>query len=230
MWSSRERGVALLAAAIVAGLGVLLLVGAGPLARSAPARGSASGVEPLPPPTRSSTATAADLVVTVSVTPNRPGANAVTVQASSSRRPPPAAVDGVAVEVAGGAGRVLLALAAPETFAGTVRLAAAGPVRITAVVSRAGQRITVPVAWSVDQPLAAPSQPASGPVTDADPGLRSVVDLLAAPLLGALILVGWRWSRRRRRPGPEPRPEPEPASAPEAEPEQAAEPVLGGVP
>jgi copper transport protein len=167
----------------------------------------------------------ADLVVTVSLTPNRPGANALAVQASSSRRPPPAAVDGVAVEVAGGAGRVPLALTAPGTYVGTVRLAAAGAVRITAVVSRAGKRIAVPVGWTVDPPLTVPSEPASGqPAADSDPGLRSMVNLLAVPLLGALVLVGWRWTRRRRRAGA---PDPDPEASPE--PMQTAEPVLGGV-
>src|SRR6266536_2841109 len=79
MWSSRERG-AMLAAATAAVLGVLLLAGAGPLARTAPASGSASGVEPLPPPTRSSSTSVADLVVSVSVAPDPPGIKEFTVQ------------------------------------------------------------------------------------------------------------------------------------------------------
>ncbi len=214
----------MLAAATAAVLGVLLLAGAGPLARTAPASGSASGVEPLPPPTRSSSTSVADLVVSVSVAPNRPGVNEFTVQAASSRRPPPAPVDGVLLDLAGG-GRVTLARTGPGVYSGTGRLAVAGAVRISAVISRAGRRITAPLPWSVDPPLPAPTAPsapeASQPAVDADPGLRSVLDILAAPLLGGLILLGWRWLRRRRPATP-----PAPQHGPAAE---TPERVLEGV-
>jgi copper transport protein len=201
MWSSRERG-AMLAAAAAASLGILLLVGAGSLARTAPARGSASGVEPLPPPARSSVATVADLVVTLSVSPNRPGVNQFTVQAVSSRRPPPAPVDGVVIEFSGG--RIRLERTGSAVYSGTGQLRAAGSVRITAAITRAGRRVTAPLAWSVDPALPAPATPAAPvagqPAGDSDPALRSIVDVVAVPLLGALVLVVLRVLRRRRPP------------------------------
>jgi copper transport protein len=96
------------------------------------------------------TAQVADLVISVSVTPNRPGSNAVTLQVSSSRRPPPAPVD--AVELALATRPILLRQLEPGQYAGTAVLDTAGPARFTATVHRAKAGLPVEVEWSVDPP------------------------------------------------------------------------------
>jgi copper transport protein len=205
MWSSRDRCAAGAAVAVAAVAAVAcLFVGGGGLASAAPAARSAPGTEPLPSPARISGATVGDLVVTVSAAPNRPGVNEFTVQVASSRRPPPARVDGVqlaGVPLDAGAGLLPLQPTAPGVYTGTGRLPAAGPVRITVLVRRAGQRLAVPMSWSVG-PAAAPiAAPAAGPAPGrTDPtGLRSAGQLLIAPLLGALVLGLRRLFRARSR-------------------------------
>src|SRR5205807_1682399 len=62
-----------------------------------------NGAPAAAPPVRSGTV--ADLIVSVSVTPNRPGVNGFTVRAASNRRPAPAPIDDVALQLgAGGVG------------------------------------------------------------------------------------------------------------------------------
>ena len=185
---------------IEAGFGALLLVAVGVLLESAPARGPALAVAPAAPATtETASASVADLVVTVSVTPNRPGVNGFTVLAASSRRPPPAPVDGVELRVAGGhdGGVIALRQVAPGRWFGTGRLDQAGRLRLTTVVRRAGKRLAAPLSWWVGSPL--PPQQAV-----AAPGRRLApyVDGVALSLLaGALALGGWRLvlARRRRR-------------------------------
>jgi copper transport protein len=206
MWSSRDRCAAGAAVAVAALAAVaFLFVGVGGLASAAPAARSAPGTEPLPSPARISGATVGDLVVTVSAAPNRPGVNEFTVQVASSRRPPPARVDGVqlaGVPLDAGAGLLPLQPTAPDVYTGTGRLPAAGPVRITVLVRRAGQRLAVPMSWSVGPaaaPIAAPAAgPAPGRATDPT-GLRSAGQLLIAPMLGALALGLRRLFRARSR-------------------------------
>ncbi len=69
--------------------------------------------------------------------------------AASSRRPAPAPVDSVALQVDDGA-TVALRQIEPGRWFGTGTLGPAGPVRLTAVVTRAGTRLTVPVRWTVE--------------------------------------------------------------------------------
>ena len=204
MWSWPDRGRGVLGVAATAGLGILLVVGAGPAPGIASTPGSASGVEPLPPPTRLVSVSVADLVVSVSVTPNRPGPNGFTVQATSSRRPPPAPVDAVLLRIGAGtgtgagAGTVRLDRTSPGVYFGVGQLDRSGTVRITAVLSRAGRRIAVPVSWTVD-PAAPPA--AAGPAgpPDPGPGVGSVLVILLPPLLGALALGLRRLVRSRSR-------------------------------
>jgi hypothetical protein len=100
------------------------------------------------------TAQVADLVVSVSVTPNRPGSNAVTLLVSSSRRPPLAPVDAVEVALATAAATrpIVLRQLEPGQYAGTAVLDAAGPARLTATVHRAKTSLPVEVEWSVPAP------------------------------------------------------------------------------
>jgi len=146
----------------------------------------------------SRTVSAADLLVTISATPNAPGVNAFTVLAASSRRPPPAPLDGVTLELraAGGPTGVPLTEVEPGRYAGTARIAAAGPLRLSAVLRRGGQRLAVEVSWRV---AAAPPGSAAGPSgrsagAPAGPGQPAAPyrAVLAAWLLSAALLLGAR--------------------------------------
>jgi copper transport protein len=144
---------------VEASVGAVLLAAAGLLADTAPPRTPAPAV-PLAGP-RAYDTTVDDLVVSVSATPNRPGVNGFTVLAASSRRPPPAPIDGVTLKLgsAGGSGTLPLRQIEPGRYFGTGRLNSAGPVTITAVVRRAGERLTVAVPWRVSPKAAPPTAP-----------------------------------------------------------------------
>src|SRR6266511_3483662 len=193
----------------------------GLLLESVPARGPAAapragGVAAAAAQTASGTA--ADLVVTVSVTPNRPGVNGFTVLAASSRRPPPAPLDGVALRLArgGAGGPVALRQVAPGRWFGTGRIDRAGRLRLRAVLRRAGERIAVPLSWQVEPAAPVPLATRAGgrrlaPYVD---GVALALLAGAAALGAARLLV----ARRRRR-----------RASVEVHPTQPAERVLAGV-
>jgi copper transport protein len=191
-WSSRRLLL------IEAGAGALLLLAVGVLLETVPAHGLAQAVAPATPAgVETASGSVADLVVTVSATPNRPGVNGFTALAASSRRPPPAPVDGVAVELSGGGATSAVALqqVAPGRWFGTGRLDRSGSVRLEAVVRRAGKRLAVPISWWVGPPVQAQRVPAA-------PGRRLApyVDGLALVLLaGALAVAAGRLAGARRR-------------------------------
>jgi len=170
------------------------------LLETVPARGPATAAAPaVPTTTETASGSVADLIVTVSVTPNRPGVNGFTILAASSRRPPPAPVDNVQLKVLQGRDGIAVALrqVAPGRWFGTGRLDRAGRLRFTTVVRRGGKRLSAPLSWWVGSPLP-PHQaaPASGR------RLGPYVDGIALSLLaGALVVGGWRLvlARRRRR-------------------------------
>jgi copper transport protein len=187
--------------AVEAGVGALLLVAVGLLLESAPARGPAAAAAAAGTAAAATveSATVADLVVSVSVTPNRPGVNGFTVLAASSRRPPPAPIDGVALRLArvGAGSTVALRQVAPGRWFGTGRLGQAGRLRLTAVVRRAGERVAAPLSWEVE-----PAKPAAPPAPPAGRRLAPIVDGVALSLLGGAAVIGAAWlllSRRRRR-------------------------------
>jgi copper transport protein len=182
---------------IEASVGAIVLAAAGLLAETAPPRAVAPAVPAAEPQARD--ATAGDLVVSVSATPNRPGANGFTVLAASSRRPPPAPIDGVTLKIgrSGASGTLPLRQIDPGRYFGTGRLDSAGPVTITAVVRRAGERVTVTMPWRVS-PRATP--PA---VTPQEHRLAPYLNAAALCVLLLALAAGARRiavRRRRRQP------------------------------
>ena len=169
---------------------------AGLLAETAPPRAAAPAVPAAEP--RAHDTTVDDLVVSVSATPNRPGANGFTVLAASSRRPPSAPIDRVTLQLGrpGQSGTLPLRQIEPGRYFGTGRLDSAGPITITAVVERAGERLTVTMPWRVSPKAVAPLL--ARPEHRLAPYLNVVAlcVLLLALSAGVLRIV----VRRRRRP------------------------------
>jgi copper transport protein len=178
-----------------ASVGAVLLAAAGLLAETAPPR-TAAPAPPLAKP-RAYDTIVGDLVVSVSATPNWPGANGFTVLAASSRRPPPAPVDAVTLKLGRSAepGAFSLRQIEPGRYFGTGRLDSAGPITITAVIRRAGERLTVTVPWRVS-PRAAPPAAARQEHRLA-PYLNAIA--LCVLLLALSIGVQRTVMRRRRR-------------------------------
>jgi copper transport protein len=144
-------------------------------------------------------ADAADLVETLTVQPNRPGRNVISVGVFDSRRPAPGPVTGVTVALRSPAGDTALRgarRAADGAWTVTVDdVRTAGRWRMTVTAVRAG----VPPAvtgydWSVADPAARPpvvSAAALGPVLDRLAGL--------VVLLAVGVAAGVRLRRSRRR-------------------------------
>jgi copper transport protein len=162
-----------------------LLLAVAVLVDTAPARGPAQ-YDASPAQTRS--ASIDDLSLTVSVTPNRPGTNAFTVLVASSRRPPPAPIRGVTLDIGG---RVApLAPAEVGRYFGTGRLDS-GDATVRVIVRRGGVRSAATVSWHVGPPAGVPE--------GARQRLAPYVNGLAVGLLVALALLGAAWGLLRRR-------------------------------
>jgi copper transport protein len=184
-------------AELVAAAGVFLA--AGVLASSVPARG-AEFAAPLPARVASRTVSSGDLLFTVSSTPTRAGAtNTFSVLAASSRRPPPAPITSLTLELARGS----LSTTVPMThigegrYFGSVVLREPGKWRVSVVARRAGGRIVARTSWPLGRP-----DPAR-PVTYSTRSLAPILDAAAALTLG-LVLLGAVWilaGRPRPRPG-----------------------------
>jgi hypothetical protein len=98
------------------------------------------------------TGAVADLTVSVNQT-----GRAVTVLTASARRPPPAAIDAVSLELGGHPVALLPAVAG--RYAGAADLPSAGSTVLAVVtVRRAGERLTVPLAWVAPAAPASPSR------------------------------------------------------------------------
>jgi copper transport protein len=158
----------------VAGAGVLLA--AAVLTASAPARGPEfAAPRPVDAPTLA--AGAADVVLSVTVSPNRPGANVVSVVAASSRRPAPAPILGVR------AGRWTLHSVGGNRWLGTVDLRSPGDTALPIRVRRAGSELSTRVGWRVE--------PAdrSLPVRYSSRRLAPLTDRVLLALLAALAVA-----------------------------------------
>jgi copper transport protein len=176
---------------VEAGVGVVLFLAVSVLTATPPARGPALLPAPQAAPLRAGSVE--DLLVSVSVTPNRPGVNGFTVLANSSRRPPPAPIDGVRLELTrdGRTSFVLLQEVEPGTYFGTGSLDAAGRWGLRVIVSRAGGRLIAPIGWSVAPP--ARLAPESGR------RLAPIANTMALSVLAVgLAVIVVRRGRRRR--------------------------------
>jgi copper transport protein len=178
-------------------VGAVLLLAAGLLADTPPALANRSPA--VPAATEDLYGSVDDLVVSVSVTPNRPGVNGFTVVVASSRRPPPAPVDGVGLAlVRSGSGLVPLETAVrlrevqAGRYFGSTRIAAPGPWRLTAVIRRAGDRFHVPLRWSV-----AAATPQLG-IAPEGRRLAPIANAVAASLFGLAAAVALGLTARRR--------------------------------
>jgi len=182
-----------------ASVGAVLLVAAGLLAETAPPRTPAPAIPVAEPQTYD--ATVSDLVVSVSATPNRPGVNGFTVLAASTRRPAPAPIEKITLRLGtSGDSRTLpLQQIEPGRYFGTGRLDSAGPITITAVALRAGERLTVTMPWRVS-PKAVPP-----PVARQEHHLAPYVNVIALFVLLLALSAGVQRIvvRRRRRRQPD---------------------------
>lgn len=150
------------------GVAVTLLLVAGALGRAAPPRPAAT--------TTAGTAAVADLQVGVAATATGSGVIAYSVTAASSRRPAPAPVGAVTIQV--GARTVVLQPAGDDRYFGSSP--GAGPV--TVLVERAGALLRTPVALTPDTTAAGVR---TAPLTDTLAGL-------------ILVTAGWLGHRRWR--------------------------------
>ena len=179
-----------------AALGASVLAAAAVLTASAPALGPAFGAQRAVHAGKA-TAQQRDLLVVVEVRPNRPGNNVFTVIAASSRRPPPAPIRSVGVELGPqkGEGVVPLRKVAAGRYVGTGRLVRPGAAELAVVVGRDGETLRSPVSWSVERP-----DPAR-PVRVSSRRLSTIVNPAVFLLLAAAGLAGVLAFQARRRPG-----------------------------
>jgi copper transport protein len=171
-----------LLAEVVAGVGVFLA--AAVLASSVPARGSEFS-PPLPARVATQTATSGDLLFRVSSTPTRVGSNAFNVLVASSRRPPPAPISALSLELTRGsvARTVALSQIEPGRYVGWADLQESGRWRLLVVASRGGKTIEASLPWSLGRP-----DPAR-PVTFSTRKVAPLFDAAAALLFGATLLA-----------------------------------------
>ncbi|MET8907986.1 copper resistance CopC family protein [Micromonospora sp. NPDC004551] len=209
-----RRGLLAEAGALAVVLGL-----AGALAAAGPARGPAFPVAGAARAEPQVGGQMADLVDTVSVRPNRPGRNIVSITVGDTRRPAPGPVTGMSLLLTGPNGERAVHpvtrtadgwvvavddIRTPGTWRVGVTVLRDGLPPVTAThpwLVPAGESATVPVRVS-----AAPLRPALD---------RATLALAVAAAL-ALVLAGARWWRRRRRPGrngDQPPPAPTPAAA-----------------
>jgi copper transport protein len=179
--------------------GALIL--AGTLAAAGPARGAKFPVTAAVATVPEVTGQAADLVDTVTVRPNRPGRNVVTITVSDTRRPAPGPLTGVSLQLTGpdGSTTVYPVTRGPDGWTVTVDdIRSAGNWGVAVTVMRTGlPPVTAAHRWPV---APAQSRPEAVVVSSAPlrPFLNGLIGLVSAALLG-LILVAVL--RRRRRPG-----------------------------
>jgi hypothetical protein len=176
---------------VESGLGIVLLLVASVLIGNPPARGPGLAASAASS-TRTVYGSVDDLVVSVTVSPNRPGVNGFTLIVASSRRPPPAPVEAVALELqrAEQIGVVTAQEVEAGTYFGTGTFDAAGRWKLTALIHRAGHTSIASVHLSVP--------PSTSPVVAAraGPRLAPLADGLALIVLAAGIVLAVTARRR----------------------------------
>jgi copper transport protein len=175
-------------------MGIVLLLVASVLIGTPPARGPV-----LAPSAASATRTVYgsvdDLIVSISVTPNRPGVNGFTLLAASSRRPPPAPVEDVALQLERGGTTGVVTLKEIETgrYFGTGTMDEAGRWELTALIRRAGHTLAARVDLRISKPTISPVLERPGP------RLAPLVDGLAVIVLAGGVVVAVTARRRAGR-------------------------------
>jgi copper transport protein len=175
--------------AVEAGVGTGALLAAALLAQSAPSPQAplvpAAGERPL------MEATSADLVVSVSASPDRPGDNAFSVLAASSLRPEPAPLTSVSLRLPDRPDPLPLTQVEPGRYVGTGTIPATGLSSAQVLIARSGHVDVLPLRWRLAPP------PHLVRASDGRP-LASYTTPLALTLLGAVALVPLAGRLRRR--------------------------------
>jgi copper transport protein len=188
-------------AAIVAELavGAGALLAAGVLTASAPPHGPRFAA---PRPVRAPTLVTQvhDLLLSVTVRPDRVGPNSISVAAVSTRRPPPAPIAGVDLRLTAASRRSSLPLrpAGGERWLAAAPLERAGPASLTLLVRRGSERLAARLRFAVE-----PADPARPVVLSRRPlssltGPAAIALLLAAAAAAAAAGVARRARPRRR--------------------------------
>ncbi len=182
---------------IEAAVGVVVIGLGATLAATLPARGP----QFLPPPAvqpSTLTANAADLLVQVSIQPNRPGTNLLTAVVSNTRRPVPAPITGVSLRLSSAIASpqlVQTTQAADGSWSGGQLNLVPGAMTVVATVHRPG----LPDA-SVSVPFDVNPAPAWHQQTVVSPARWTPIAEGLALLIGLIAGVGlWRARRRHRR-------------------------------
>jgi copper transport protein len=188
---------------------VVVLLGAA-LGATAPARGPQFNPNRPPTSPAAMSTSAADLLIRVSLQPNRPGRNLLTVDVLNTRRPAPAPIGNVIVKIrsatgSGGQTVVTTSRTSDSHWDGGAVNLAPGSLAVDVSVLRSGLLSSdVALAWTVNgtdvwrQPTVLSSAPLAPLATRA----AVVVALLAL----AFLLLSRLTQRRRRSPGSRPRP------------------------
>jgi copper transport protein len=180
-----------------AALGLAVLLAVGVLTTTPPARGPAFAPAPASAPSYL-TGSADDLLVSLSVRPNRPGVNLFQVGAVSTRRPAPAAIERVRLRFTGPQGSVTsppLREVGPGRYRSSGSyLSVSGDWRVEALVDRTGLgERRAGFAWTVASAGAPP------PVVVSRRPLEPILTSAAAALLLGLV-AAWALVLARRLP------------------------------
>jgi copper transport protein len=185
-----------------AAIGVAVLLAAGLLGAAPPARTTSQGkAEPVATALTRSTG---DLLVTLSVRPNRPGENVFAVQAASSRRPQPAEITGASLRFTSPRGEPPAGAALEPVDPGRFRLGGGylvrpGSWRIAVTIRRAGLPDRVA---GFDWTVGGSAIPSQGGVR---PGTLERPLTIAAALVLAALLAALSWAALGRPAPPAPK-------------------------
>jgi copper transport protein len=133
----------------------------------------------------------ADLVVSASASPDRPGDNAFTVLAASSLRPAPAPITAVRLRLPSRTRALALTRVEPGRYVATGEIPLSGMRSARVLVARSGRVYDVPLRWRLAPP------PRLVRASDGRP-LSSYTTPLAVALLGTVALVPLAGRLRRR--------------------------------